>query len=80
MSTTIINPKTGRAVIILSDEERKAKQNAQYAAWRAKLELNPAKLADYKARKNAASKKCIAGKKELVAQLQAELDALKQNS
>jgi len=77
---TIINPKTGRAVIILTEAERKAKQNEQYANWRAKLENDPAKLEAYRARKNAASKKCIANKKELIKQYEAEIAALKQNS
>jgi hypothetical protein len=64
----IINEK-GRAVKVYeSDEERKAAQNQQYASWRAKLEGE--KLAEYRRRKNEASKKCIAKRK-------AEIEALK---
>lgn len=77
-----INPITGRAIVVLTDEERKAKQNAQYKKWReTKLETDPAKLEEYRRRKNEASKRCIAKKKAKIAELEArlaELEAAKQ--
>lgn len=75
----IINEK-GRAVKVYeSDEERKAAQNAAYKSWRSnKLETDPARLADYRARKNAASKKCIAKKKAEIEALKAQLAELTQ--
>lgn len=72
MATELFNPATGKTVTILSDEERKAKQNLQYKNWRAKLETSPAKLEAYRARKNEASKRFHENRKALIAEAKAK--------
>lgn len=75
-----LNEKTGRMVKVYeTTQERLDAQNASYANWRSKLEKDPAKLAEFRARKNAASKKCIANKKAKIAQLEARLAELESN-
>lgn len=74
---TVINPVTGREVKEFeSTAERLAFQNATYHSWREKLEKDPVKLAAFRARKNAASKKCLAKKAAKLAELQRRVEEL----
>jgi hypothetical protein len=77
---TEINPKTGREVRVFeSTQERLDWQNAQYAKFRSKLDDDPAKLAEYRARKREASKRCNDKKRAKLQQLEAELAELRNN-
>ena len=72
MSIKVIDPETGREIVILTDSERKAKQNDQYANWISKVKMDPAKHRAYLDRKLAASKKFHAKRNALLADLKAK--------